>query len=82
MTEPQIKPFSGAGSATIDDFERIDMRVARVTAADPFPRFRTRRDQALVSAATADVPGSEGARRTAGDRSRELRAAKHRRLSV
>ena len=40
MTEPQIKPFSGAGSATIDDFERIDMRVARVTAADPFPQAR------------------------------------------
>lgn len=34
------RPFKPAGSATIDDFERIDMRVGRVVSAEPFPRAR------------------------------------------
>lgn len=34
------RPFKAAGSATIDDFERIDMRVGRVVAAEPFPQAR------------------------------------------
>jgi len=29
-----------AGSATIDDFDRLDIRVGRVTAAEPFPEAR------------------------------------------
>lgn len=33
-------PFKAAGSATIADFERIDMRVGRVIAAEPFPAAR------------------------------------------
>ncbi len=33
-------PFKAAGSATIEDFERIDMRVGRVTAVEPFPAAR------------------------------------------
>ncbi len=36
----QIKPFAEPGSATIDDFGRIDMRVARVVAVEPFPQAR------------------------------------------
>ena len=36
MTSP-LKP---AGSATIDDFTRIDMRVGRIIAAEPFPAAR------------------------------------------
>ena len=36
----QIKPFAEPGSATIDDFGRIDMRVARVMAVEPFPQAR------------------------------------------
>jgi tRNA-binding protein len=34
------RPFKTAGSATIDDFERIDMRVGRIVAAEPFPQAR------------------------------------------
>ena len=33
--------FLPPGSATFDDFQRIDMRVARVVAVHPFPRART-----------------------------------------
>ncbi len=40
MTEHQRKPFREPGTATIDDFDRIDMRVCRVTAVDPFPQAR------------------------------------------
>ncbi len=39
MTESSGE-FAPPGSATIDDFQRIDMRVARVTAAEPFPAAR------------------------------------------
>ena len=37
MAQPDFKP---AGSATLADFERIDMRVGRVVAAEPFPAAR------------------------------------------
>jgi tRNA-binding protein len=36
----QTSPFLEPGSATIDDFQRIDMRVARITAVEPFPAAR------------------------------------------
>jgi tRNA-binding protein len=39
MTE-RSDPFAPPVSATIDDFQRIDMRVARVTAVEPFPAAR------------------------------------------
>jgi len=39
-TSHTAKPFAEPGSATIEDFGRIDMRVARVVAADPFPQAR------------------------------------------
>jgi tRNA-binding protein len=32
--------FQPPGSATIDDFHRIDMRVGRIVAVDPFPAAR------------------------------------------
>ena len=35
-----IPDFQPAGSATMADFERIDMRVGRIAAAEPFPRAR------------------------------------------
>jgi tRNA-binding protein len=35
-----IKPFAEPGSATIEDFGRIDMRVARVVEVAPFPAAR------------------------------------------
>lgn len=38
--DAQSRPFKPAGSATIDDFERIDMRVGRVVAVEPFPAAR------------------------------------------
>ena len=38
--EPTVRPFKPAGSATIDDFDRIDMRVGRVVAVEPFPTAR------------------------------------------
>jgi len=36
-TEP---PFLEAGSATIDDFERLDIRIGRILAADPLEGAR------------------------------------------
>ncbi|MEA2676361.1 MAG: tRNA-binding protein [Chloroflexota bacterium] len=32
--------FQHPGSATIDDFHKIDMRVGRIIEAEPFPRAR------------------------------------------
>ena len=40
MSESEVKPFLPPGSATLADFERIDMRVGRVIAAEPFPTAR------------------------------------------
>ena len=43
MTDSQqqsVKAFLEPASATIDDFERIDMRVARVVAVEPFAQAR------------------------------------------
>lgn len=43
MTDPSSSPqpaspaFQEPGSAAIDDFHRIDMRVGRIVEADPFP---------------------------------------------
>jgi len=37
----QLAAFKPAGSATLDDFQRLDMRVGRVVAAEPFPAART-----------------------------------------
>jgi tRNA-binding protein len=34
----QLPPLQPPGSATFEDFQRIDMRVARVIAVEPFPR--------------------------------------------
>jgi len=35
-----VPPFQPAGSATIEDFQRIDLRVGRIVAIDPFPEAR------------------------------------------
>jgi tRNA-binding protein len=40
MTDEAVPPFQEPGTATIDDFHKIDMRVARVTAVEPFPAAR------------------------------------------
>ena len=40
MTESDADGFLDPGSATIEDFERIDMRVGRIVAVDPFPTAR------------------------------------------
>jgi tRNA-binding protein len=40
MTDEPVPLFQEPGTATIDDFHRIDMRVARVTAVEPFPAAR------------------------------------------
>ena len=34
------RPFKPIGSATFDDFLKIDMRVGRVTSVEPFPAAR------------------------------------------
>jgi len=39
-TNESPRAFLPPGSATIDDFERIDMRVGRVVAVEPFPEAR------------------------------------------
>jgi tRNA-binding protein len=33
-------PFKAPGSATFEDFQRVDMRVGRILAAEPFPAAR------------------------------------------
>jgi tRNA-binding protein len=40
MTDSSTPAFKEPGTATIDDFQRIDMRVARITAVEPFPAAR------------------------------------------
>ena len=40
MTDADHAPFAPPGSATIDDFGRIDMRVGRIVAVDEFPKAR------------------------------------------
>jgi tRNA-binding protein len=40
LNDTSERPFQPAGSATIDDFERLDMRVGRIVAAEPFPAAR------------------------------------------
>ena len=40
MNDTQASPFGEPGSATIGDFERIDMRVGRVIAVELFPEAR------------------------------------------
>jgi tRNA-binding protein len=40
MTEHAAQPFKEPGTATIDDFRRIDMRVGRIVTVEPFPRAR------------------------------------------
>lgn len=37
---PRSPGFRAAGSASIDDFRRVDMRVGRIIAAEPFPAAR------------------------------------------
>jgi tRNA-binding protein len=37
MPDTSTRPFREPGTATIEDFERIDMRVGRVVDAEPFP---------------------------------------------
>lgn len=34
------RPFATPGSATMDDFTRLDLRVGRIVTADPFPEAR------------------------------------------
>jgi tRNA-binding protein len=38
MSDP--RPFLPPGSATIDDFQRLDLRIGRVLSAQPFPEAR------------------------------------------
>jgi tRNA-binding protein len=40
MTDHPKQTFKQPGSATFEDFQRIDMRVARITAVEPFPAAR------------------------------------------
>ena len=37
---PEPPPFLPAGSADLDDWRRLDLRVGRIVAADPFPQAR------------------------------------------
>jgi tRNA-binding protein len=38
--ETELRPIKPPGSATLADFERIDMRVGRVLSVEPFPAAR------------------------------------------
>ena len=35
-----VRPFHRPGTATLEDFERLDIRVGRVVRAEPFPEAR------------------------------------------
>jgi tRNA-binding protein len=37
---PEPPPFLPPGSADLDDWRRLDLRVGRIVAADPFPQAR------------------------------------------
>ena len=37
---PAPHPLREPGTATVEDFERLDLRVARIVAAEPFPEAR------------------------------------------
>ncbi len=37
---PEVQPFAEPGSATMEDFGRLDLRVGRVTEVRPFPAAR------------------------------------------
>jgi tRNA-binding protein len=39
-TPTPARPFQPAGSATWDDFQRLDLRVGRILRAEPFPEAR------------------------------------------
>ena len=79
MSDPH--PFLPPGSATIEDFARLDLRVGRVVEARAFPearrpayqllhRLRAGRSAAIVGPAAGHVPGSGRPGRPAGDRRR------------
>ncbi len=40
MTDTSTVTFKQPGSATFEDFQRIDMRVGMITAVEPFPAAR------------------------------------------
>jgi len=59
---PAMKP---AGSATIEDFERVDMRVGRIIGAEPFPAARRPAYQLVIDfgpggvrRSSAQLPGT------------------------
>jgi tRNA-binding protein len=54
-----ISPFKAAGSATMEDFQRIDMRVGRVVQVEPFPAARKPSYKLVIDF------GSAGRRRSA-----------------
>jgi tRNA-binding protein len=35
-----VRPFAAAGTATIEDFARLDLRVGRILDVQPFPKAR------------------------------------------
>ncbi len=40
LRDEEARPFREPGSATVDDFERLDLRVGRILSAEPFPEAR------------------------------------------
>ncbi len=65
MGETPARPFLPPGSATIGDFERLDLRVGRVLSAEAFPEarrpaYRLRIDfgPGGVRSSSAQLPGT------------------------
>lgn len=56
MSDP--RPFLPPGSATIEDFLRLDLRVGRVTEARVFPEARTPAYQLTIDFGVGGVRGS------------------------
>ena len=55
MSEPAARPFLPPGSASIADFERLDLRVGRIVEARPFPEARKPAYQLSIDFGAAGV---------------------------
>jgi tRNA-binding protein len=55
MEEPPLRPFQPPGSASIDDFERLDLRVGRILEARTFPDARKPAYQLSIDFGAAGV---------------------------
>ncbi len=65
MEDVEARPFQPPGSASVEDFARLDIRVGRIVSAEPFPEarraaYRLRVDfgAAGTRSSSAQLPGT------------------------